>query len=248
MWPHYKADGSKELAMDYSSGDIAQLFDLTLERRYNGNRAPIGIFLHAGWLQINGPALKSWIESTLSQYSDVHFVTNYELIEWMRNPVPGSEYESSCEGQVIGCLPASAQMCVFGTFNAETCECDSAVLHTVPTRLEPAPKLLIVELLPRLLLLLTTSVTMGRFNLTTGTSMGLAVTAFRLEPETVSFLRVPMLTPLATVLHGSQRGVQPMSVPTLSSTLSGATKSVSQMVNNESGIPASCGTHWSDAV
>ena len=124
MWIHYKADGSNELAMDYSSGDIAQLLDLTLERRYNGNRAPIGIFLHAGWLQLNGPTLKSWIKSTLTQYSDVHFVTNYELIEWMRNPVPESEYEPSCEGQVIGCLPASAQMCVFGTFNAETCECD----------------------------------------------------------------------------------------------------------------------------
>jgi hypothetical protein len=122
MWLHYTENGSPEIPMDYSN--VAQLLDLTLERRHNGNRAPIGIFLHAGWLQINGAVLKSWIESTLVQYSDVHFVTNYELIEWMRNPVPKSEYEPSCESQVIGCLPPSVTMCVFGTFNAETCECD----------------------------------------------------------------------------------------------------------------------------
>jgi hypothetical protein len=81
IWLQYKDYGSPHIPMDYT-GDASDILEKELQKRYTGNRVPLGIFLHSGWLQTNEAALKSWTESILGKYSDVHyFVTSYELIE-----------------------------------------------------------------------------------------------------------------------------------------------------------------------
>jgi hypothetical protein len=83
-------------AMDYRT--FEEDVQANFERRYNGNRAPFGIYLHANWLEENGSALKKWMQKTLDTYDDVYFVTNMDLLQWMKNPVPKAKYRPpSCE-------------------------------------------------------------------------------------------------------------------------------------------------------
>ncbi|GAU93069.1 hypothetical protein RvY_05058 [Ramazzottius varieornatus] len=57
---------------------------------YNTNRAPIGLFFHARWFIDEGhfPALQTWIQEVLANHTDVYFVTVYQAMNWIRNPVP----------------------------------------------------------------------------------------------------------------------------------------------------------------
>ncbi|GAX26229.1 hypothetical protein FisN_16Lh055 [Fistulifera solaris] len=114
--------------MDYPTftKDVQQNF----ERRYHGNRAPFGIYLHESWLKTNGAALKQWIEQTMATYDDVYFVTNMDLLEWMANPVPKSKYvPKTCKSRadMFRCLPPAPKYKCEGWgqfFNVETCQCD----------------------------------------------------------------------------------------------------------------------------
>lgn len=88
---YYANDTFSNDSMDYSTfdEDVQQNF----ERRYFGNRAPFGIYVHSYWLEENGRALKKWIQKTMDEYDDVYFVTNMDLLAWMKNPVPKTMYE-----------------------------------------------------------------------------------------------------------------------------------------------------------
>lgn len=81
MYTHYYDEDltTKSILMDYW-GDVKLLFETNLQRRLNGNRAPMGIYLHASWMQSNGPILVNWVQSVIERYDDVHFVTTYELL------------------------------------------------------------------------------------------------------------------------------------------------------------------------
>jgi len=120
MWPLYSGT-SESIPMDYSGG--IPLIDENFRLRYNGNRAPLGLFFHAAWFQTHGNEMKEWIQNTMDSYGDVFFVTSSELLDWMRNPVSKLNYSPDCENQV-NCLPPSANSCVFGQFNSTTCRCD----------------------------------------------------------------------------------------------------------------------------
>ncbi|XP_076326310.1 chitin deacetylase 1-like [Tachypleus tridentatus] len=59
-----------------------------LERHYNTNRAPLGLFFHAGFLKLNPEfldALISWIDEMLDR-TDIYFVTMTQVLQWMQNP------------------------------------------------------------------------------------------------------------------------------------------------------------------
>ncbi len=146
LWelPMYAVWGGAEhevlTIMDWNSSTstVTEILEYNFSQRYTGNRAPLGLFFHAAWLEKNDPAapdktnaqqLDAWIGSVLAAHSDVYFVTNQELIAWMSNPVPASQYKPSCPGQNIKCFPPATsihQGCVDGrgTFNLTTCQCD----------------------------------------------------------------------------------------------------------------------------
>merc|ERR1712038_2089412 len=58
-------------------------------RHYDQNRAPLGLFFHAAWLNNNLDILDAflfWVDETLKQHNDVYFVTMTQVIQWIQNP------------------------------------------------------------------------------------------------------------------------------------------------------------------
>ncbi len=128
MWSLYDANNQAEIPMDYPNpkGGNAVITDLihpNFLKRYNGNRAPLGLFFHASWLVANGDVFAAWIQEIMDTYEDVFFVTSYEILQWMQNPVPASQYVQSCPEQKL-CFAPRDTGCMFGEFNGETCQCD----------------------------------------------------------------------------------------------------------------------------
>lgn len=119
---------------------IKDFLDYNLSQHYNGNRAPMGIFLHgAVWLPLMDPGetktrgeqLKEWMESVMTTYEDVYFVTVDQVLNWMENPVTAADYKlpecfngNSCFPPVSSNPTYEFQGCVFGTLNGDTCVCD----------------------------------------------------------------------------------------------------------------------------
>ncbi|XP_014786111.1 uncharacterized protein LOC106880611 [Octopus bimaculoides] len=67
---------------------------------YNGNRAPMGVHMHAAWFFYNYPddpyrlkAMDRFIRELLKK-PDVHIITIKQMLEWVKNPVKNSEINS----------------------------------------------------------------------------------------------------------------------------------------------------------
>ncbi|CAL1270360.1 unnamed protein product [Larinioides sclopetarius] len=57
-------------------------------RHYKTNRAPLGLYFHAGWLRLNQDyldALVQWMDEVLGK-NDVYFVTMTQVLQWMQSP------------------------------------------------------------------------------------------------------------------------------------------------------------------
>ncbi|GAX23484.1 hypothetical protein FisN_14Hh346 [Fistulifera solaris] len=128
MWSLYDTAGQAVIPMDYPNPNgpnsvIPNLIHPNFLKHYNGNRAPLGLFFHASWLVANGDAFAAWIQDIMNTYTDVFFVTSYELLQYMKNPVPASQFVQSCPNQQL-CFAPRDTGCLFGKFNGETCQCD----------------------------------------------------------------------------------------------------------------------------
>lgn len=91
MWNLVEPDGSRLHNMDPSGTreELVELFKHNLLSRYNGNRAPMGIWLHASpFLNTddNVAAINEFLEWAL-QLPDVWVVGTGTLVDWMKNPV-----------------------------------------------------------------------------------------------------------------------------------------------------------------
>ncbi|KAK7092945.1 chitin deacetylase 7-like [Littorina saxatilis] len=66
-----------------------KFFRSNFKRYYDFNRAPFGIFIHAGWFneKLHLEALDHFIDELL-MLEDVYFVTPIQVISWMKNPTP----------------------------------------------------------------------------------------------------------------------------------------------------------------
>lgn len=132
LWRLYGEDDIPKIPIDWFDDDVIGTLERNFDRRYNagGNRAPLAINVKISWLATNLDNFTSWINDTLSSHDDVYFVTNYELIQWMRDPVPSWEYkalaENSCANLVTDCfIPSSLDGgCGHGSFDTEACKCD----------------------------------------------------------------------------------------------------------------------------
>jgi hypothetical protein len=64
------------------------MFKGTFNDRYNGNRAPMGFYIHPAWASDDGRigAFNEFADWALAQ-SNVWFVTNQQLLAWVSNPV-----------------------------------------------------------------------------------------------------------------------------------------------------------------
>lgn len=63
-----------------------------------GNRAPLGIYVHAGWLEdpSRSESLKRFINYAL-EHENVWFATMSQVIRWQKDPKPASEVNLGCK-------------------------------------------------------------------------------------------------------------------------------------------------------
>ncbi|KAK4053645.1 hypothetical protein OIO90_003884 [Microbotryomycetes sp. JL221] len=99
--------------------ESVQWMQNTFMQHYEGNRQPFGIYSHPIHLAVGYPnvpdpieireAIKGFLD-WLQTHDDVWFVTNQQLLAWMRNPVPASEMRTwlTCQAPDV---PASTRIC-----------------------------------------------------------------------------------------------------------------------------------------
>ncbi len=85
-------------AMDPSISSVEvfkELLEFNFMQRYTGNRAPLGIYLHAGqmWQRERQQAIKDFLQEKLD-LPGVWVINMRGVVEWMRNPVSINEIEN----------------------------------------------------------------------------------------------------------------------------------------------------------
>ena len=120
MWTIYKTDGRVAANMDPHKGvtDSTALYDLLMhnfEARYRGNRAPMGLFLHASGIRRKDYAIAGYNRflRDVAARGDVWIVTTRGLVEWMRHPVPlaqmGAWFDNGGETGRYQQIPSDAE-------------------------------------------------------------------------------------------------------------------------------------------
>lgn len=123
MWAHFEDPAVPPHGMDPYAGYpdlLGKALRLGFDERYEGNRAPLGLYLHRGPLAAYptwAAELRTFLEEALSR-PDVWMITMRGLIEWMKAPVPADQmaawfdaacYQGSCPvGQAAESVPAAA--------------------------------------------------------------------------------------------------------------------------------------------
>ncbi|PSC74206.1 left border a [Micractinium conductrix] len=105
LWilPDEAGTSAAGFSMDPTAATPDALFGLlkkSFDAAYDGNRAPFPLFVHAPWFTFdNTKAAIQFVEYANSK-PDVWFVTMSQLMDWMKNPVPASQMNSS---QAVTC-------------------------------------------------------------------------------------------------------------------------------------------------
>ncbi len=94
MWGWHNDAGQLIANMDPPGGyaDLLAMFNNTFDTRYSSNRAPMGFFMHPGWLSddAHAKALNDFLIRNLAK-PGVWVVTAQQLVEWMKDPKTISE-------------------------------------------------------------------------------------------------------------------------------------------------------------
>lgn len=90
LWDLLDTNGYAACSMDPTGTYevVLNLLKTNFTRRYEGNRAPLGIFLHAKWLtnSVYNNALNDFLTWAEAMFPDVWMVTMSDLIAFMRDP------------------------------------------------------------------------------------------------------------------------------------------------------------------
>ncbi|KAL4424145.1 hypothetical protein ABPG75_001446 [Micractinium tetrahymenae] len=132
MWDVQNDEGVVLTNMD-PQGDLYEAYKREFDRNYNGNRAPVGVYIHAAWLMdpTRAAAMQQFINYALS-FENTWFVTMSEAIDWIKAPVPAVKYAAQRQAQ--GCDPPTDMwfpsgsycqgiQCVNGNFSDSACQC-----------------------------------------------------------------------------------------------------------------------------
>ncbi|CEO99157.1 hypothetical protein PBRA_001062, partial [Plasmodiophora brassicae] len=109
-------------------GDAYEQYMNEFNSKYHGNRSPLGVFFHSGWLDAHSDQVRRFLAEVTSAHDDVWVVTNWQLIEWMKNPVSAAEYRWQqtrarfCPRSPRGPLPP-ASGCLHGTWDGAAYRC-----------------------------------------------------------------------------------------------------------------------------
>ncbi|KAG0026659.1 hypothetical protein BGZ81_006192 [Podila clonocystis] len=113
--------------LDASTSVVEGWLRNNFERHYNGTRQPFGIYLHPVHVGNATGLYNGFFQYALSK-PDVWFVTNQQLLEWMKNPVPASQLAAQ---DYMKCTqPAIGKEICNGLDDTKAGTVDSGVLET----------------------------------------------------------------------------------------------------------------------
>ncbi|KAF9195644.1 hypothetical protein BGZ50_004042 [Haplosporangium sp. Z 11] len=96
---------SMDVHLDGSADQVKVWLQNNFNRHYTGNRSPFGIYLHPVHAESAIELYHTFFEN-VSKQPDVWFVTNHQLLEWMKNPVPANQLADQpymkCAMPVVG--------------------------------------------------------------------------------------------------------------------------------------------------
>ncbi|KAI9188969.1 hypothetical protein H9P43_000391 [Blastocladiella emersonii ATCC 22665] len=122
--------------------EFAAMLRKSFNDHYKGNRAPFGIYLHSAYLMAD-PTRTTILHdffAEIAPLTDVRFVTNDQLLTWLRNPVPLANMTAKCKPPAPASPTATevcdgldnngngvvdegvTKTCQFGTSNFATCK------------------------------------------------------------------------------------------------------------------------------
>jgi len=79
---------------------LRTLLQHNFERHYRSNKAPLSLSFNPSWLVQNPDfvgVITEWMDSVLASHQDVYFITQYQLLLWMTNPVSSSQMGGAAE-------------------------------------------------------------------------------------------------------------------------------------------------------
>ena len=79
----------------FSENELVEILKSNFQRHYNSNRAPLGLYFHTIWFRgesgrKNRRAFRRFLDDMVKR-QDVWIVSNWEAIQWMRQPTPQSQ-------------------------------------------------------------------------------------------------------------------------------------------------------------
>jgi len=134
MWA-IQDDTNKVITTMDPPGDLFEAYKREFNRSYTGNRAPLGVYVHAAWLMdpTRADALTNFIRYAI-QFENVFFATVSDVISWIKNPVSAEEYAKtrpvSCMKPTDMWFPSGSfckkVQCVNGNWTEASCDCTCA--------------------------------------------------------------------------------------------------------------------------
>ncbi|KAF9108112.1 hypothetical protein BGX27_008462 [Mortierella sp. AM989] len=118
---------SMDPQLDAPADAVAGWLRNNFDRHYKGNRAPFGIYLHPIHVG-NATQLYNEFFSYARSMPDVWFVTNQQLLEWMKNPVLASQLADQPYMKCV--LPAVGKEICNGLDDTKAGSIDRGVLET----------------------------------------------------------------------------------------------------------------------
>lgn len=85
-----------------------------VNRVRNGNREPLSLRLDSYWFEYTKTSFEgfSLFLDKIKELDDVFLVSNQDVIEWFKNPVPVSQYQTPRKSRVAPCNPITCQFYV----------------------------------------------------------------------------------------------------------------------------------------
>lgn len=110
-----------------SGEDVYRMLTSNFKRHYNANRAPYGLYFHTTWFKRPEylAAFKKFLND-MGKMQDVWFVTNWQAIQWMREPTPLSHINSF---EPWGCKPRKFEPQEIACNLPKTCKLTSRILQ-----------------------------------------------------------------------------------------------------------------------
>merc|ERR1712055_526442 len=98
----------------YAPESFRQLLQHNFERHYGTNRAPLSLSFDPSWLISNkdfDTTLSDWMNFILTTYTDVYFVTELQVIQWIQKPTSVQSLRDFAEWKDAKCLVKGQPFC-----------------------------------------------------------------------------------------------------------------------------------------